>query len=233
MFKKCDNIKTISTVDSISGLIFALTIASVPVSFWVASLMGEPEIFGIAGILRYSWFMWLFVPISIVLLVLGKWLKINGQKYKKNYIAGVICLLLLLTFGSYRFIFSEAVSYDVSEISVVNEKINLQLPSEIKTATNKFDNYKITYAKITDDFAANQFENEIKNNNLWKSELDLTLKGALPLLVQPEITTFDIFLFYNTISNKYNSSENSTESAIIFVAYDFELQKFLILAPCY
>ena len=109
----------------LGNILFWATLISPIVSFSIASMIGEANIFGVAGIIRYSWVMLLFIPIGILSILIGFKLKNSTQKYKKNFIVSFICLPLLIIFGSYRFIFNSVVSYDVNEVSIIEEKIHL------------------------------------------------------------------------------------------------------------
>ena len=45
------------------------------ISFSLAALIGEADIFGVAGIIRYSWIMWLFIPVGVLSILIGMELK--------------------------------------------------------------------------------------------------------------------------------------------------------------
>lgn len=150
----------------LGNILFWATLVSPMVSFCLASLIGEANIFDVAGIVRYSWIMLLFVPIGILSIIIGLSLKNNNQKHKKNLVVAYICLPLLIIFGSFRFIFVDVVSYDTNEISMVEEKVNLELPNEIKSATIKLDLYNLRYSKIIDNECKEAFEREINSNHL-------------------------------------------------------------------
>ena len=151
----------------LGNILFWTTLISPMVSFSMASMIGEANIFGVVGIIRYSWVMLLFIPIGILSILIGFKLKNSAQKYKKNFIVSFICLPLLIIFGSYRFIFNSVVSYDVNEVSIIEEKINFEIPRDIKVATNKLDLYDISYLKILNSESKDMFEQEVENNQLW------------------------------------------------------------------
>ena len=50
----------------LGNILFWTTLISPIVSFSIASMIGEANIFGVAGIIRYSWVMLLFIPIGIL-----------------------------------------------------------------------------------------------------------------------------------------------------------------------
>ena len=197
-------------------------------AFVLASVVGEVNIFGVAGIVRYSWVMLFFIPLGVLSILIGNKLKKSNQKYKKNYIIAFICVPLLMIFGSYRFIF-DSISYDVDRITAIEKEIKLELPNQIKIATNSFDSYNLSYAKIVDTESKTIFENELETNLLWERELSSTIKSLLPSDIQYEVGNFDCFVFYNLTNDTYNTYPTDSEYKFIFIAYDYELQRFVIL----
>lgn len=214
---------------TLGNILFWTTLISPMFSFSLVSMIGESNIFGVAGIIRYSWVMLLFIPIGILSILIGFKLKNSKQKYKKNFIISFICLPLLIIFGSYRFIFNRVVSYDVNELSIIEEKVNFEIPEDIKVATNKLDLYNISYLKIIDSESKDVFEQEIRNNQLWQKELKPEIKSLLPLDIQYESGVFEYFVFFNITSNEYNISPLSGQYECIFIAYDCDLQRLIIL----
>lgn len=215
---------------SLAKMLFWLTLISPMISFSLACLIGEADIFGITGMIRYSWIMLLFIPIGILSILIGIKLKNNNQKYKKNFVISFICLPLLVIFGSYRFIFKDVISYDVNKISIVEAKTNITLPHEIKIGIEKFNNYDISYVKIVNNESKKIFEQEIASNKLWQNNLEFSIKTLLPYNLQFESNTFDYFVFYNVTSNEYNiGGEVADGCDIVFIAYDCDLQRLMIL----
>ena len=214
----------------LGNILFWTTLISPIVSFSLASMIGEADIFGVAGIVRYSWVMLLFIPIGILSILIGFKLKNSTQKYKKNFIVSFICLPLLIIFGSYRFIFNSDVSYDVNEVSIIEEKINFEIPDDIKVATNKLDLYNISYIKIINNESKDVFEQEIGNNQLWQKEIKPEIKSLLPLDIQYESEVFEYSIFFNITTNTYNISPLSGQYECIFIAYDCDLQRLIILS---
>lgn len=208
------------------NILFFLTLISPMVSFYLASEIGEADIFGVGGIVRYSWIMLLFIPIGILSILIGVKLKKANQKYMKNIVIACICLPLLLIFGSYAFLFTN-VSYDVNKIHVVETKTNLELPHEIKIATVDLEIYNISYAKILDEKDQETFERELQSSQLWQKQLKPEIKQLLPKDIQYIAETYDTFVFYNTDSKQYNNSFAKGEC--VFIAYNYEFQKLMIL----
>lgn len=214
--------------DIISNIIFWLTLISPILSFALASIVGEVDIFGYAGIIRYSWIMLFFIPLGLISILIGRKLKQNEQNYKKNYYIAFICLPLLTIIGSYRFLFSR-VSYDVGKVDIIENKTKIDLPNKVKIATNIYDFYEISYVKIIDKNERNTFEQNIKNNIFWNDHLSSKIKSLLPINVQYETTNCDYFVFYNLTNDEYNMYPADGEYECVFIAYDFEICKMIII----
>lgn len=213
----------------LGNILFCLTLISPMISFILVCRIGEADIFGVAGMIRYSWVMLLFIPIGILSILIAFKLKKSNEKYKKNFIISFICIPLLIIFGSYRLIFSEIVSYDANKVSIIEDKINLKLPDKIKVSTLKQDFYDISYVKINDNYSKYEFEQEIINNKLWCDKLNIQIKSLLPIDVQNESSNFDYYLFYNITNKEYNKCPNFGEYECIFIAYDCNCDKLIIL----
>ena len=207
-------------------MVFVATVVSPIVAFCLAGIIGEVEIFSSAGIVRYSWIMWLFMPFPICSILIGKKLKQYKQDYLKIYIAGFVCLALLTIMGVFRFI-GNGTSYDANQIVTIEQKTKLDLPNQVKMITEEWDSYTVSYTKIVN--GEETFEREIKNSLFWKDNLSSKIKGLLPLERQYNLNQFDYFMFYNITLDEYNQYPPDGEYECIFIAYDCELQRFIIL----
>ena len=78
------------TVRILSNILFWITLISPMAAFVLASVVGEVNIFGVAGIVRYSWVMLFFIPLGVLSILIGNKLKKSNQNYKKNYIIAFI-----------------------------------------------------------------------------------------------------------------------------------------------
>ena len=212
----------------IGNILFWATSVSPLLAFALVCSVGEVEIFGTAGMLRYSWLMWLFIPIGVLSLVFGKRLKKRGERYKKNCIIALICLPLLIIFGSYRFIFNNF-SYEAINFEYIEKIVNIEIPNNIKIATEKTDTYSVTYVKIIDKSSNDEFKKLVTENNLWQDKLSTNIKGIVPIYFQNELSNFDCFVFYNLTSKEYNTYPLEGQYKCMFVAYDYTLQRLIIL----
>ncbi len=210
------------------NIVFGVTLLSPIISFSLASLIGEADAFGVAGIIRYSWIMWIFIPVGVLSLVIGVKFRKSNPMYKKNIIISFICLPLLLLFGSYRFVFNN-VSYDVEDVYAVETKAKIDIPEKIKVATNTFDSYSLSYVRIINKEEATSFKNEILTNQLWENQLNTEIKKLLPENVQYELLSFDYFLFYNLTTDSYNIPPLYGDFEFVFISYDYESQRLILI----
>ena len=142
----------------------------------------------------------------------------------------IICLALLTLFGSFRFIFHDIITYNNDNIIAIEEKTNLDLPNSLNVATEDNGDYLLTYAQITDRSEKIAFENNLLTNEYWNNTLSSTIKGTLPLNIQAEIQTFDFYITYNvTVSSFENDSFANGEYELIFIGYDIEKSRFIII----
>lgn len=209
-------------------ILFWCTLISPMVAFCITDVVGEVKIFGIPGFNRYSWIMWLFIPIGILSIFVGVMLKKSNLPYRKNIVIACICLPLLLIFGSYRFIFTDF-SYDPAVVPIIEEKVDLTLPDNIKVATDDMGSYRVIYLKINDSENNRTFAQELECNTVWKDTLSSKMGKLLPFDSGLVDTEFDYFVFYNQTTNEYNQYPPDGKSTFTFIAYDFDLQRIIIV----
>lgn len=210
------------------NLLLGFTIASPPLAFSICAIVGEAEIFGVAGIIRYSWIILLFIPFGILTLLAGKKEKECGRKYTRFYVAACISLPLLLVFGSYRFIV-QGISYSVSDVYTIEEKTNLDFPNSIRLAAHDYSGNDVLYIKIADVDEAASFSTVMSSNVHCTLELGAMVQKMLPLDIQLEIVDFDYFLWYDLTTDQYTTSPSVGEHKYVFIAYDCQVQKIIIL----
>ncbi len=205
---------------------------SIPLSFSMVCKVGEVEIFSAPGLVRYSWVMWLFIPIGVCSILIAVILKSKNLGYKKNIISGCISIALLFLFGSYFILFAHVVTYDEKPIIAAEEKASISLPDDIKIASHaKGENkFSITYAKLLDESEKASFEAEISVNSKWSDTLDNRFRGEAPDIISYEAYTFDYFVFYNATLGEYNTFPKAAGSyECVLIAYDKEVGRILII----
>lgn len=218
----------------IGRILFWGTLISFIFSFVLVAIIGEPDIFSVTGIIRYSWIMLLFIPIGLVSIIYGFILRKHNHKYKKNFIIAFICIPLLIVFGTFRFNSRNTVYYDNSNLIEIEKTDNYNFPEHLKITTQIFQDYKITRAKITSSNEKISFEQSINTDSRWNQSLTQKIKGALPMMFLIESERFDSFLIYSKTVNSYDSDTftNGTHE-IILMMYNKQKGSFLIINECF
>lgn len=209
--------------------VFILTIISIPLSFTISCVVGEVDIFGSSGFLRYTWISLLFIPIGILSLCLFFIFNKQNKGYKFNLVSGLICIPVLLFMGFFP---TEMVDFDkMEEVRIVENKIDMSLPDKMKTVTEYFDDCTITRAKILSEKEKKDLDHFVMYDGKWTSKLNSLIKNSLPEYLQYEIfSDFEYFLFYNETLAEYNSYPTMEgEFKCVFIAYDTSVGKMMII----
>lgn len=218
---------------TLSILLFILSIVVVPLSFYVACLVGEISVFGIAGVIKYSYIMYAFIPVclaSLLFAIYGIKIKLSKGIYLKNLIASIICIVVLLAFGSYRFMFADSVKYDdIERITSVEQMIRIELPHNVESITQLDEQTQTTYVKILDEAQKIEFEKSISESEVWKPNLNLNIQSSLPVSIKADSYNDSDFVFYNATTDEYNLMPNlEKDNQIIFISYNSDIGRIII-----
>lgn len=214
--------KNIGMIKKLSIIFLILTFCSLHLGLLAMNLLGDVNTFSSAGLLKYTWVMWLFIPIPIITFVLALFLKKNNQKYVLKIVVSIIVAFLLLVFGSYRFLFDSVLSYDPRLVDVIEEKTGLDLPESIEVGAMDNGDVLDIRVKITDDKERQEFERRISNEQIWSSGLNGGVGYLLPPYYQmlSKNGSYEYVLFYNVTENKFNEYPTNENCEYIFVLYD-------------
>lgn len=198
--------------------------------FLICCLLGEADIFGVAGIIRYSWVMLFFMLLPVLLIIISIILKIHNEKFMQYIVVGLIFIFLFGIFGSSRLFYKNMINFEESALITLEEKLAFELPKNMKTATITYENYTISYLKITDNDERIAFQNNINDNENWTDKTSTALCNSLPYEINSVICNDDYFMFYNLTTNEFNTYpiENGVYECI-FIAYDKDINKLTIL----
>ena len=221
--------KNINTVKKLSNILLVLSFSSIHLSLLLIASLGEIDIFGISGALKYMWIMWLFLPIPVLTYLSSLVLHKNNEKYRLKLVVSIIVVILLLAFGSSGF-FSQA-SYDPNLVNEIEAITGIELPNNIKVGAFN-DVYSIDIrAKITDDEERINFENELLIGELWQTEFS----NGIGYLLSPELQislkadTYEYMLFYNVTEDLFNQYPTNETCEYIFILYDMDESVITIL----
>ena len=214
--------KNIGVIKKLSNIFLILTFCCQLLGLLVMSFLGDVNTFSSAGFLRYTWIMWLFLPIPIITFILALLLKKNNQKYVFRIVVAIIVTFLLFVFGSYRFLFNSVLSYDPRLVDAVEEKMGLDLPESIEVGAMDRGNCLEICVKITDDKERQEFERKISNEQMWTSDLNNGIGYLLPPDYQMRYKngSYEYVIFYNVTENKFNEYPTNENCEYIFVLYD-------------
>lgn len=215
----------------IGNIAFIMSLISPMLSFALATTVGEVEIFGVAGIVRYSWIMLLFIPFGIISFIMGGLLKKSNKKYLKNQIVAYVTIPFLLVMGSYRFIYASINDYSPSLLSQIEQDVNINLPDNVKIATTlREEEQAESYVKIIDSQEKLDFEVYIDTNPEWVRKMPSTLQNALPYEIEVQLINFEYFMFFNYTTEEFNLyPQCSGDHDYLFIAYDIDLGRLIIL----
>ena len=215
----------------IQRIIIAINIFILPISFTICIFVGEVEVFDVAGMIRYIWIMLLFIPIPLFSFLLGLYLRKNKRlEFRTMIFVSIICLILLSIIGSYRFIFSDIIYYDDSNIEIIEQKLSIDLPSNLEITNEKYDDYVLIHAQIKDIEEKKLFENRLLCNEYWYDYINSTIKGELPSS-QHTLQHCDYYLIFNETTNSFTyDSFVEGQYDLIIIGYDINKSRFIIIS---
>lgn len=216
----------------LSFMLVLASIVALPGTFSIAALIGQPEIYGLGGLLRYVWIMWLAIPIGAATVLVGLKLKANGTSYKGVIGVGIASIAFLLLFGSYG-IFPDS-AYDSEALQPVADVTGVAFPKNTKAALSVYGDYTLCKGMISVPERAD-FVQQVRGSENWTTKLDPVIKRLMPTMVIPELesslqASYDVFLFRNLESGDYNTlPEKYKETPCVLIAYDYESGRFMIV----
>ncbi len=211
-------------------MLFWFALVGMFVGLFLPFEIGETDIMGMGGYIYYSWVAFLFLPFGIASLIHSVRMKKQGQKYKKNKIIAFIAIPVLLLFGSYRFLFNNTFVFSPEPAYSVSEKVEVDMPKEIKAITNSSFSCYVTYVKIENPDEKDAFYKSISQDEKWTRKLPNKITNALPSYIDASSFLYDYFLFYNETTNEFNTyPQTEGEYKCVFFAYNKTNGNFVIL----
>ncbi len=216
--------KTIGTV------LIILSILALPTAFSISCHIGETDIFGIGGALKFSHVMLIAVPVSIASIIYGIYLRKIGENARPNFVIAVFCIPPILLLSCFKFLSADDFDYTTYPVTIAEEKAKIDLPNSIEAITEKWIDYNIIRVKITNESEKRTFEEQIDNDGIWRDLLERKISNALPFELSAEISKCSYFIFYNETTGEYNQypSEFGEYKCMLF-AYNKELGSFVII----
>ena len=219
---------------AISTVLIIFSILSIP-----GALIGIAILSGINNLFTENmWIFFLFTPIPIASIVIGSYLKSKGiYKYQKNIVVGIIMTALLCIYGSFSFIFPDIYSHSDEPILQIEKNIGIDIPSHSRINTQDWtkgtQSVSRGYIFYTSDVyfesdAADKFEEQIKNDGKWISDVPTEIVGITSPFA--DLQSYDYIIIYNTVTQDINKlpKENGTYR-FVNVLYDCVSNKMKIV----
>lgn len=205
------------TLKALSIMLFVGAIAAGPLTFSIACLIGNVEIFGLAG-MSYLWLMLPFSVIPIASIIIGLVLHRKGLKAAKNIVAGSIMTCLMIAIGTYSF--SIAPDRSGAFLDEVRSRTGLIIPYKCESASYGFYDGRVGNALISDPDEKRSFEESINHDDRWLHELTPASKGVLPPVFLSTIGNCDWYSLFVEPMGMFNPKEFVTgEYSVTLVAY--------------
>lgn len=215
----------------LTSVFCVLSILALPVSFIVMCETGDTDCLGIAEMLKYSWIMWLFIPIPAILFILAIITKKENRYYFLNIVVAIVAFILIGIFGSYGLMFSSYFSYDTDIVIAVEEKTGVDFPDNIEVSNLYQGDYVETRIKIIDTDEREIFEHMMRENKLFISSQDEDFFAFLPsdfeMLAYGGV--YEYILFYNVTEQKYNVCPTDENCEYFFILYNSYVPELVIV----
>lgn len=210
--------------------LFLLSIISIFISLGVVAFITHqspiPE-FPLAMV-ENMWIFFVFALIPFSSLVIGIIYKLKGYKCLKNIVIGVIFTFLMLSFGSFTYIFGKDISHDYKVVNDLGKEINLSLPpsGNVSIAYNyNIDCNFLLMARFTENYRVTLINNLASNGN-WSTSINPFI-GYIDLYSQAFTSDYDYFAIYSLTEDRYDIEIGS----YLYMAYDVDSNLFYVY--CY
>lgn len=198
-------------------ILMILSILVVPIAFSIGAIVGEVDIFGLAG-MSYMWLSFFFVPVPLACLIFGLLNHIKKTPHtKKNIISGAIVSAILVLIG----ISGLNIKVDKKKdfVEEVGNTMSILFPLDSRIMTMSHDGVIESNIKILNFNQEETFANSTKQEP-WVKSLPAASKGLLPLSIINKIDGFDTFCLYIKTNDTYNPTKvDAGDYSLILAAY--------------
>ena len=207
----------------------ASVIAAVAAVVWFFYLSWDMEL-----LIRRSWYAFLLLPIPVAAIILGIVLKVKGEKWVKNLVAGVIAAALLSLCGSMSIIFADFNGSILDAppnppyIGTIERYTGIDIPEHSSVHTLDFGDqaytsgWTTTYISSTiffDEQAVVEFERDMQTDSRWQLNFKNELAGVMPNVY----TEGRYVLVYNIDLDQWNQvPPESGDYRMLILLYDIE-----------
>jgi len=214
-------------------ILFVLTILSLFFAMKTTSLVAEKND---RLTYEYMWIFLLFMPISILSIILGIKYRRKGYLCNKNIVGGIIITILLLMYGILPF---SSVDNDYSYVDKLEKIINFELPNSGTISLEDYSDVNISsqfeliskgYITFTDEKEIKIFEESISSSTIWKNKNSSYMQMQEPSSIIVQLSGKIYYLLFNKDENTYNTvptKEGNYE--MYFIMYDMDENKMYTL----
>jgi hypothetical protein len=195
-----------------------MVLSILTIFYGLATVGAITAIFGnVIYIEQYMWVLYLFIPIPLASVIFGYVMKKKGYFYKKNVITGFIMIGVLILYGSFTFIFGNAVDHSDAQLLRVEETVGIDLPEPLRinvydyTAGDVLDEYtgeiKLTSELLYSVADLESFETVFESDERWISEVPSALVGVCSEMYN---SYYDYIIIYNVTTGEFNTLPEET-----------------------
>lgn len=205
----------------------------------IALLAGKPYLFGSAGVMRYLWVELCFLPLPIVTVVIGIFLRNDKHRFGVLLTCGVIAALLLLVMGTWGFRLDKD-TFTRTNLTMVENKTGLTFPANTQVACNGTDSYREINAFVPQSDQAS-FAMDVGTDPRWVTQLPENTQKAMPNLLYLLQQQYTHFSCYNQTTRQFNGECAvgdecvflcyNVNSGTLYVVYDYTVQSLLTVQP--
>ena len=226
--------KKILKIENVLIALFVLTIACLWLGLGTSAFLFEKANLHLSLFTKYSWGMWLWLPIPILSIVLGIRYKKRGIKSTKNIVAGTIIGIWLLVFGS--FFLMPDFEVDYNEIYSYEQIIGIEIPAKGTFIKEEWDesylqNHTTNIIKFTNLEEIEKFEKKVEDSNNWllRDEMSSNLNIFIPITMEGYLTDTCYYSIYIEGIDGYNAIPDETGKYRIYaMMYNFRISTLII-----
>ena len=208
----------------INKMLILMSACTLFIAFILSYAISEAFILGSVAWVQYSYIMYFFEIIPLIIFVIAIILKSKRCAVVAIAIIGFIALL-----GSFRFFFNSQIDYDVSRLNNLEYRINYELPEADRMITMDRTYFSESIGKFQSD-AIVDFEKAITNSTNWLNELNLNTDNNVDYAVLNKLKHYDCFLLYDEVGQfYYGQMDNIDWYNCILLAYRLDTHSFVIL----
>ena len=186
---------------------------------------------------RNMWILYLFMPVPIASIVMSVFFRKREFQYRANLIVGIIIAALLFIYGSFSILFAGTYTHTDEPIVRAEQLLDIDIPvhEQIDTLENGAGSASASghYTFSTSDIyfsedAVAEFEEQIRNDSRWLSEIPSELIGIMSSYA--DVPVYDYVILYNVDTGEFNSlPEESGTYRMLNVLYNSESRTMKIV----